>query len=201
MDLDNPLVRRDWLRRLQARAEGRARKAGMAFTLPPSSRRPCMVGNKGGAQFPVSSSIWSGFRTLSSSIPLPRVLTASCRAAATPRTTSEPILGGLRAGRARPYIRAMHLDLSDDEAAALAQELHEVVDNDRYPFSPRIRTLRAILAKLRPGAGARALAAVETEHGSPSWCQSAETVMPNRDAEEAGRERIYTRIGAHGAIP
>jgi hypothetical protein len=44
----------------------------------------------------------------------------------------------------------MHLDLSDEEAAALTQELHDIVENDRYPFSPRIRTLRAILAKLRP---------------------------------------------------
>jgi hypothetical protein len=43
-----------------------------------------------------------------------------------------------------------HLDLSDDEAAALAHELHDIVENDRYPFSPRIRMLRAILAKLRP---------------------------------------------------
>jgi hypothetical protein len=25
---------------------------------------------------------------------------------------------------------------------ALTQELHEIVENDRYPFSPRIRTLR-----------------------------------------------------------
>jgi hypothetical protein len=44
----------------------------------------------------------------------------------------------------------MQLDLSDEEAAALTQELHDIVENDRYPFSPRIRTLRAILAKLRP---------------------------------------------------
>jgi len=29
-----------------------------------------------------------------------------------------------------------HLDLTDDEAAALTQELHEIVENDRYPFSP-----------------------------------------------------------------
>jgi hypothetical protein len=43
-----------------------------------------------------------------------------------------------------------HLDLSDDEAAALTQELHEIVENDRYPFSPRIQTLRAILGKVRP---------------------------------------------------
>jgi hypothetical protein len=44
----------------------------------------------------------------------------------------------------------MHLDLAEDEAAALAQELHAIVENDRYPLSPRIRTLREILAKLRP---------------------------------------------------
>ena len=44
----------------------------------------------------------------------------------------------------------MRLDLSDDEAAALTQEVHDIVENDRYPFSPRIRTLRGILAKLRP---------------------------------------------------
>jgi hypothetical protein len=55
----------------------------------------------------------------------------------------------LRDGQARPHIGVMHLDLSDDEAAALTQELHDIVETDRYPFSPRIRTLRAILAKLR----------------------------------------------------
>jgi hypothetical protein len=44
----------------------------------------------------------------------------------------------------------MHLDLSDDEAAALIKELHDTVDNDRYPFSERVGTLKAILAKLRP---------------------------------------------------
>jgi hypothetical protein len=44
----------------------------------------------------------------------------------------------------------MHLELSDGETAALAQELHNIVENDRYPFSPRIRTLGAVLSKLRP---------------------------------------------------
>jgi hypothetical protein len=44
----------------------------------------------------------------------------------------------------------MNVDLSDEESAALAQELHDIVESDRYPFSARIRTLRAILAKLRP---------------------------------------------------
>jgi hypothetical protein len=44
----------------------------------------------------------------------------------------------------------MHLDLTDEETAALTKELHEIVESDRYPFSHRIRTLRGILAKLRP---------------------------------------------------
>ena len=43
-----------------------------------------------------------------------------------------------------------HLDLSDDAEAALINELHDTVRNDRYPFSERIRTLKAMLAKLRP---------------------------------------------------
>jgi hypothetical protein len=44
----------------------------------------------------------------------------------------------------------MHLDLSDDEAACLKAHLREVVDYDRFPLSPKIRTLKAILAKLNP---------------------------------------------------
>jgi hypothetical protein len=48
------------------------------------------------------------------------------------------------------YLQVMTLDLTDAEAAALTQELHNIFESDRYPFSPRIRTLRAILAKLRP---------------------------------------------------
>ena len=40
-----------------------------------------------------------------------------------------------------------HLDLSDDEAAALTGD---ITGNDRYPFSESIRPLKAILAKLGP---------------------------------------------------
>ena len=43
-----------------------------------------------------------------------------------------------------------HLELSDEEEAALIKEVDNIVERDRYPFSPRVRTLRAILAKLRP---------------------------------------------------
>jgi hypothetical protein len=42
----------------------------------------------------------------------------------------------------------MHLDLTDEETAAITQELHNIVENDRYPFSPRICTLRAILSNI-----------------------------------------------------
>jgi len=43
----------------------------------------------------------------------------------------------------------MHLDLSEEEAAALLRELDCIIENDRYPLSPRILTLRAIRAKLK----------------------------------------------------
>jgi hypothetical protein len=57
----------------------------------------------------------------------------------------------------------MHLD--DEETAALTQELHDILENDRYPFSPRIRTLKAILAKLDP----LLPASVSPSHGPERW--------------------------------
>jgi hypothetical protein len=41
----------------------------------------------------------------------------------------------------------MQLDLTDEEAAALLRELNNIIENDRYPLSPRIRMLRGIRAK------------------------------------------------------
>jgi hypothetical protein len=32
----------------------------------------------------------------------------------------------------------------------MLRELSQIIDNDRYPFSPRIRTLKEIRAKIRP---------------------------------------------------
>jgi hypothetical protein len=46
----------------------------------------------------------------------------------------------------------MPLDLNDDDKAALVELLREVIAADRYPLSPRIRKLRAILDKLVPPA-------------------------------------------------
>jgi hypothetical protein len=44
----------------------------------------------------------------------------------------------------------MKLDLTDEEAAALLRELNGIIDGDRYFLSDRIRTLKAIRAKIRP---------------------------------------------------
>jgi len=40
----------------------------------------------------------------------------------------------------------MQLDLNDEETLALLNLLTETIECDRYPFSPRDRTLRGILA-------------------------------------------------------
>jgi hypothetical protein len=44
----------------------------------------------------------------------------------------------------------MQLDLTDEETAALTRLLTNTIDGDRYPLSPRIQTLKGILAKIRP---------------------------------------------------
>jgi hypothetical protein len=44
----------------------------------------------------------------------------------------------------------MNLDLTDEEAEALLKELSNIIDGDRYFMSQRIRTLKAIRAKIRP---------------------------------------------------
>lgn len=46
----------------------------------------------------------------------------------------------------------MTLDLTDDEARALAKHLRQTLDNHRYPLAPRLDPLKAILAKLEPPA-------------------------------------------------
>jgi hypothetical protein len=41
----------------------------------------------------------------------------------------------------------MRLDLDDEEAAALLKALNNIIENDRFPLSARIRVLRNIRAK------------------------------------------------------
>jgi hypothetical protein len=44
----------------------------------------------------------------------------------------------------------MTANLTDDDRADLARFLREAIEADRFPLSPRIRKLRAILDKLEP---------------------------------------------------
>jgi len=44
----------------------------------------------------------------------------------------------------------MELDLTEEETVALTRLLTDTIDADRYPLSPRIQTLKGILARIRP---------------------------------------------------
>ena len=50
-----------------------------------------------------------------------------------------------------PHLRGMtHLELTEVQKEALIRELSQIIENDRYPRSPRIRLLKDILGQLRP---------------------------------------------------
>src|ERR1700720_3178056 len=90
----------------------------------------------------------------------------------------------------------MPLDLTNEETAALTQELHDIVENDRYPFSPRIRTLRGISRQAQTGAGAGVLTATE------GLCAAIETQIPELGEfstgptdDAGGRRRITVDSG------
>jgi hypothetical protein len=57
---------------------------------------------------------------------------------------------GLAAFGRRTHMAGMTLDLTEEETDALARLLRRTIDDDRYPLSPRIQTLKAVLAKIRP---------------------------------------------------
>jgi hypothetical protein len=44
----------------------------------------------------------------------------------------------------------MNLELNEVQAGVLTRELHSIIQNDRYPLSPRIVALKEILGQLRP---------------------------------------------------
>jgi len=61
-------------------------------------------------------------------------------------------------------------ELDDTDKAILAELLRETIERDRFPLSPRMRSLKVILAKLDPpaatGAIAAAKAAGRAQHGT-----------------------------------
>jgi hypothetical protein len=44
----------------------------------------------------------------------------------------------------------MKLELNDEQGAALLRELDRIIDNDKFPFSVRIRLLKEIRAEIKP---------------------------------------------------
>jgi hypothetical protein len=44
----------------------------------------------------------------------------------------------------------MNLELNDVQAEVLTRKLHSIIQNGRYPLSPRIVALKEILGQLRP---------------------------------------------------
>ena len=73
----------------------------------------------------------------------------------------------------------MNLDLTDEEAEALLRELNNLIDGDRYQFSARVRTLKAIRAKIRP--------------------EPVREPLPSPPKQYAPRGRVRQRHGAEGA--
>jgi hypothetical protein len=57
---------------------------------------------------------------------------------------------GLAATGYRSHLSGMTFELTDEETTALLRELDNLIDGDRYQFSARVRTLKAIRAKIRP---------------------------------------------------
>jgi hypothetical protein len=49
-------------------------------------------------------------------------------------------------------------DLTETERRVLVDHLRRTIDANRFPHSPRVRTLRAILEKLEPAPGEPSLA-------------------------------------------
>ena len=67
-------------------------------------------------------------------------------------------------------------DLSEDETRALADLLKRAIDDDRYPLSPRIQRLRAILAKLDPSTGCICGVLSMTRARFSTWCNADATL-------------------------
>jgi hypothetical protein len=51
----------------------------------------------------------------------------------------------------RTHLPGTMLDLTQEETDALARLLRRTIDDDRYPLSPHIQTLKAVLDQIRPG--------------------------------------------------
>ena len=87
---------------------------------------------------------------------------------------------------------AMILDLSDEEARALLNVLIDTIEADRYPMSPRIRLLQAILTKCGEVGGLPPELALKLRRYSPPPLARRPTPQgrdPNRAPRQGRRPR------------
>jgi hypothetical protein len=99
----------------------------------------------------------------------------------------------------------MTIDLTDGEVVALLRELNNIIENDRYPLSPRIRTLREIRANSPAPAAAPPPRPPRTGRprrysmqifgtSLPRWCQTTRRepahVAPGKSQSSASEQQI-----------
>ena len=86
----------------------------------------------------------------------------------------------------------MHLDLTDEVVRALLNVLVKVIENDRYPMSPRIRLLQTILGKFGEVGGLPPELALKLRRYSPPPLARRPTPQgrdPNRAPRQGRRPR------------
>src|SRR5207245_11654628 len=83
-----------------------------------------------------------------------------------------------------PISGVMNLDLTDEETAALLQELDSLIDGDRYFMSPRIKILKAIRAKIRPEPAREPLPPPRKQYAPPRATAKQRQRAGRRAAEE-----------------
>ena len=74
----------------------------------------------------------------------------------------------------------MTLDLTDDEARALAKYLRQALDYARFPLLPRLDPLKAILAKLEPACAARPARSARRSRNWNAPANSADLLQKRR---------------------
>jgi hypothetical protein len=74
----------------------------------------------------------------------------------------------------------MRLELNDIQTEALIRELTQIIDNDRYPLSPRIVVLKEILGDAPTGAHTRAPTPAAALRAADQGAIPAATVVPEK---------------------
>jgi hypothetical protein len=91
-----------------------------------------------------------------------------------PHLGAERLAKGHRAGLAlapfAPHNPTMPSDLTEDDKAIIVELLRETIERDRFPLSPRIKRLRAILAKLAPLAPRPEPLPARSRRADAVWC-------------------------------